>query len=59
MSNKFTEVSTSDLKELICHQKEMADLLDECRDFISKDPNCGPCGLGLICMIDELIGEKK
>lgn len=29
------------------------ELLKHAREFLSSDPNIRPCGLGLICMIDD------
>lgn len=44
---------------LIAAAPEMYELLNEAREFIASDPNCGPCGLGLICMIDDLLAKAR
>lgn len=40
------------------YMKELVKTLSECREFLAGDANIGPCGLGVICKIDELLGDS-
>lgn len=44
---------------LIAAAPEMYELLNEARDFIASDPTIGPCGLGLVCVIDDLLAKAR
>lgn len=44
---------------LIKAAPEMFELLNEARDFIASDLSIGPAGLGLICVIDNLLAEIR
>jgi len=44
---------------LIAAAPEMYATLNEARDFIASDINCGPCGLGLVVIIDELLAKAR
>ena len=56
-----TVLSASNLSihdaRLIAQSPKMHETLKQAREFIASDENCGPCGLGLVCMIDELLNE--
>lgn len=40
--------------ELIEIVKKQSELLQTCEEFIASDPNCGPQGVGLITMIQDI-----
>ena len=40
-------------------QTNLYQTLNECRDFIASDRNCGPQGLGLICMVDDVLAKAR
>ncbi len=44
---------------LIAAAPDMYATLNEVRDFIASDINCGPCGLGLVVIIDELLAKAR
>lgn len=44
---------------LIAAAPEMYELLNEARDFIASNPTIGPCGLGLVCVIDDLLAKAR
>lgn len=47
--------SFSDLLE---RNSDLSETLIKARDFIASDANCGPAGLGLICMIEEALNKE-
>ena len=59
------EVYKSNLEErtananLISAAPEMYATLNNARDFIASDINCGPGGLGLVVIIDELLAKAR
>ena len=46
------------VSKIIVNHAESNELLLEVRNFIASDPNCGPCGLGLVVMIDEQLNKS-
>lgn len=46
-------------RQLLKERKEAYEILEQCRDFLSGDKNCGPYGLGLICIIDESLAKAR
>jgi hypothetical protein len=44
---------TSSVSSILEKNADLTELLVAARDFIAGDENCGPAGLGLICMIDD------
>jgi dsDNA-binding SOS-regulon protein len=45
--------------KLINTHEALVELLDLARDAIADNPNIGPCGLGLVVQIDELLERVK
>lgn len=54
-----TNIDKIEDARLVKAAPEMFELLNEARDFITGDISIGPAGLGLICVIDELLAEIR
>ena len=49
---RLTEIATQKAQRA----DDLYERLVEAREFLASDPNIGPCGLGLICTIDDVLG---
>ena len=55
----LNDVAKAEIEKLTQQNQELIDMLNQSRDFIAEDVNCGPQGVGLICMIDDLLTKIK
>ena len=46
-----------EVPKLVAERDKAFELLEMVRDWVASDENCGPQGVGLVCMIDDLLPE--